>query len=60
VVGERPGGLANDSSGIIREPDLGYCVMVGEPCQYAADHREFDEGEREPGVVLDDSLSAVI
>ena len=28
--------------------------MVGDTCQYAADNREFDEGEPEKVVVVDD------
>jgi hypothetical protein len=28
--------------------------MVGDTCQYAADNREFDEGEAERMVVVDD------
>ena len=38
---------ANEFFAIAREPDVGYCVMVGDTCQYAADNREFDEGEPE-------------
>jgi hypothetical protein len=45
---------ANESFAIAREPDLGYCVMVDETCQYAADNHEFDEGEPERVVVVDD------
>jgi S1/P1 Nuclease len=46
---------ANDSFAIARKPDVGYCVMVGDTCQYEADNREFDEGEPEKVVVADDS-----
>ena len=35
---------ANESFAIARQPEFGYCVMVGDTCQYAADSREFDEG----------------
>ena len=45
---------ANKSFAIARKPELGYCVMVGDTCQYAADNREFDEGEPEKVVVVDD------
>src|SRR5690606_33145655 len=46
---------ANESFAMAREPDVGYCVMVGETCRYAADNREFDEGEPEKVVVVDGS-----
>ena len=39
---------ANKSFAIAREPDVGYCVMVGDTCQCAADNAEFDEGEPAP------------
>jgi S1/P1 Nuclease len=45
---------ANESFAIAREPDVGYCVMVDGTCQYAADNREFDDGEPERVVVVDD------
>lgn len=45
---------ANESFGIARKPKLGYCVMVGDTCQYAGDNREFDEGEPGKVVVVDD------
>jgi hypothetical protein len=45
---------ANGSFAIAREPGVGYCIMVDGTCQYAADNREFDEGEREKVVVVDD------
>jgi len=45
---------ANESFAIARKPEVGYCVMVGEACQYAADNREFDGGEPERVVVVDD------
>ena len=44
---------ANESFAIARKPEVGYCVRVGETCQYAADNREFDEGEPERVVVVD-------
>jgi hypothetical protein len=44
---------ANESFGIARKPEVGYCVMVGGTCRYAADNREFDEGEPEKVVVVD-------
>ena len=46
---------ANESFAIAREPDVGYCVMVSDTCQYTADNRNFDEGEPEKVVVVDDS-----
>jgi S1/P1 Nuclease len=46
---------ANESVAIAREPELGYCVLVDETCQYAADNRNFDEGEPEHVVVVDES-----
>jgi S1/P1 Nuclease len=45
---------ANESFAIARTPGVGYCVMVGDTCQYAADNRAFDEGEPERMVVVDD------
>jgi hypothetical protein len=36
---------ANESAAIAREPDIEYCVMAGDTCQYAADNRDFEEGE---------------
>ena len=45
---------ANESFAIARKPEVGYCVMVGDTCQYADDNREFDEGEPEKAVVVDD------
>ena len=37
-----------------REPEVGYCVMVGDTCQYMAENRGFQEGELEKVVVVDD------
>ena len=45
---------ANELFAIARKADLGYCEMVGDTCQYAADNREFDEGQPERVVVVDD------
>jgi hypothetical protein len=45
---------ANESFAIARQPEFGYCVMVGDTCQYAADSREFDDAEPFRGVVVDD------
>ena len=45
---------ANESFAITRTPEFGYCVMVHDTCQYAADNVEFDEGEPERVVVVDD------
>jgi S1/P1 Nuclease len=44
----------NESFAIARKPEVRYCVMVGDTCQYAAANREFDEGEPEKVVVADD------
>ena len=48
-------GWANESFAIAREPGVQYCVMVDDTCQYAADNREFHEGEPERVFVVDDS-----
>jgi hypothetical protein len=53
-LASNPVDWANESFAIAREPEFGYCVMVGDTCQYAADNREFDEGEAERMVVVDD------
>jgi S1/P1 Nuclease len=45
---------ANESFAIARKPQIGYCVMAGDTCQYAADNREFDEGEPQRVVAVDD------
>ena len=44
---------ANELFAIARKPEVGYCVMVDGTCQYAADNREFEEGEPERVVVVD-------
>ena len=46
---------ANESFSIARDPDVGYCVMVGDACQYEANNREFDEGEPEKVVQVNDA-----
>ena len=46
---------ANKSFSIARDPDVGYCVMVGDACQYEANNREFDEGEPEKVVQVNDA-----
>jgi hypothetical protein len=33
---------------------VGYCVVIGDACRYAADNHEFDEGEPEKVVLVDD------
>jgi hypothetical protein len=58
VAGHRRDCLANEPFAIAREPDFGYCVMVGGTCQYAADNREFDECEPEKVILVDDSYLA--
>ena len=44
---------ANESFAIAREPGVGYCIMVGDTCQYAADNVDF-EGEPEKVFLVDD------
>ena len=44
-----PADWANESFAIVREPEVGYCVIVGDACQYEASNREFAEGEPEGG-----------
>jgi hypothetical protein len=46
---------ANESVAIARRPDVGYCVMVGDACQYDAGNREFDDGEPQKVLVVDDA-----
>ena len=43
---------ANESFAIAREPGLQYCIMVDGTCQYAAENREFEQGEPERVVVV--------
>jgi hypothetical protein len=45
---------ANESFAIARKPEVGYCVMVDDTCQYTAGNRESEEGEPERVVVVDD------
>jgi hypothetical protein len=49
-----PVAWANESFAITRKPEFRYCVMVDGTCRYAADNREFDEGEPQRVVVVDD------
>jgi S1/P1 Nuclease len=51
-LASNPVDWANESIAIARKPEVGYCVMVDGTCQYAADNREFDEGEPEKVVVV--------
>jgi hypothetical protein len=44
----------NESVAIARKPEVGYCVVIGDACRYAADNHEFDEGEPEKVVLVDD------
>ena len=44
---------ANESFAIARSPAVGYCVMVGEACQYEAGNHEYAEGEPKKVVVVD-------
>jgi S1/P1 Nuclease len=53
-LASNPVAWANESFTIARKPDVGYCVMVDGTCRYAADNREFDEGEAERVVWVDD------
>jgi hypothetical protein len=53
-LASRPVDWANESFAIAREPDVGYCVMVDGTCRYAADNVEFQEGEPERVVAVDD------
>ena len=50
-----PADWANESFAIAREPEVGYCVIVGDACQYEAGNREFAEGEPKKVVVVDDA-----
>jgi hypothetical protein len=45
---------ANESFAIARRPDVGYCVMVGDACQYEADNSELDDGEPRKVLLVDD------
>jgi S1/P1 Nuclease len=53
-LASEPMGWANESFAIARKPEVGYCVMVGNTCHYAADNHEFDKGEPEKVVLVDD------
>jgi hypothetical protein len=53
-LASNPVDWANESFVVAREPGVQYCIMVDGACQYAADNREFDEGEPEKVVVVDD------
>jgi S1/P1 Nuclease len=44
---------ANESVAIARDPDDGYCLMVGDACQCEADNRQLDDGEPQKLVVTD-------
>jgi hypothetical protein len=46
---------ANESFAITIRPDVGYCVVVGNACEYEADNRELDNGEPKKVVVIDDA-----
>ena len=50
-----PRNWANESFAIAREPEVGYCVIVGDACHYEAGNREFAEGEPKKAVVVDDA-----
>jgi hypothetical protein len=46
---------ANESAALARDPDVGYCVTIGDACRYAADNRELDDGEPEKVVVANNA-----
>ena len=46
---------ANESAAIARDPDVGYCVTIGDACRYEADNRELDDGEPEKMVVVNNA-----
>jgi hypothetical protein len=46
---------ANEPSAIARDPDMRYCVKVGDACQYEADNPELDADEPEKMIVLNDA-----
>ena len=54
MVASDPVDWANESFSIARKPEVGYCIMVDGTCQYAADNRDFDAGEPEKVVVVED------
>ena len=43
---------ANKSAAIARDPDVGYCVTIGDACWYEADNRELDDVEPEKMVMV--------
>ena len=43
---------ANESAAIARDPDVGYCVTIGDACWYEADNRELDDVEPEKMVMV--------
>jgi hypothetical protein len=43
---------ANESFAIAISPDVQYCVMVGDACQYEDDNPELDDGEPEKAVLV--------
>jgi hypothetical protein len=54
-LASNPVDWANELFVTAQEPGLQYCITVDGTCQYAADNREFDEGEPHRVVVVDDS-----
>jgi hypothetical protein len=46
---------ANESFAITIRPDVGYCVVVGNACEYEADNRDLDNGEPKKVIVIDDA-----
>ena len=55
VAGQRCRRLGKRIFAIARAPDVGYCVMVGDACQYEAYNHELDEGEPKKVVQVDDA-----
>lgn len=46
---------ADESFTISLAPETDYCVRVGHTCRYEADNVEFDQGETEKMVIIDDA-----
>ena len=46
---------ANEFAAIAREPDVGYCVTIGDACWYEADNRKLDDGEPEKMLVANNA-----
>jgi hypothetical protein len=46
---------ANESAAIARDPNVGYCVTIGDTCRYEAGNPELDDGEPEKMVVANNA-----